>query len=191
MIASLRGRLAELDDERAVIDVQGVGYEVFLSRNTAVALEGQDTVRLLIYTHVREEAFSLFGFAQRSERELFLNLLKISGIGPKVALSVLSAARVEELVDLIDRGDVRGLSSLPKIGKKKAEQIVLQLKGHLEFVEDAAAPVARGVRQDIVSALVNLGFRSADVERIVHAMPVETEFADGVRMGLAQLALQN
>lgn len=191
MIGMLRGRVLEIKNDLAIIDVQGVGYEIHVSKNTALEIDGKELTRVFVYTHVREDNLSLFGFSTSLEKELFLNLIKINGIGPKVALTMLSATRVTDLIELIEAGDVNGLSDLPKIGKKKAEQIVLSLKGQLVFAEARTLQTSFSAKADVISALVNLGFRQTEVEKAVAQLPPETDFAAGVRRGLALLTLQS
>mgnify|MGYP000185700389 CR=1 FL=1 len=118
MIGYLRGRPTEIGAETAIIDVQGVGYELLCSQQTLFDMEDQELVQLRVYTHVREDALQLYGFYSNSEKELFLSLIKVNGIGPKMAMGILSAAAKDMLISLIEQGDVKGLSKLPKIGKK-------------------------------------------------------------------------
>ena len=122
MIAYLRGKLLEVTTDTAVIDVQGVGYETLCSGRTLDQLRMQvgQELRLWIYTHVREDALQLFGFGSRQEKEVFLSLLKVNGVGPKSALSILSGAEAEKIIGFIEAGDAKALSNLPKIGKKTA-----------------------------------------------------------------------
>ncbi len=187
MIGFLRGQVLQVDTEGAVILAGGVGYEVACAPSTLTNLEPEKSTDLFIYTQVREDAIQLYGFQSLPEKQLFLSLIKVNGIGPRSAMTILAAAGVEQIVDLINRGDAKGLSALPKVGKKTAEQIVLTLKGKLVRVEDQTKPAALSSRQAIVSALVHLGFRLADVEKAVAAMPPEIDLEAGVREGLAAL----
>lgn len=196
MIGYLKGRPAEISSESAIIDVGGVGYEVACSANTLgeIAAAAGD-VRLWVHTHVREDAISLFGFADPLEKRLFLSLLKVNGVGPKMAIKILSSGPLSSLLDMIENGDVKGLSGLPKVGKKTAEQLVLSLRGKL-VVSDDAPPKAKpgaarrfaGARAEVASALLNLGFRPADVDRVVDGLPESVEIEAGVRQGLRALA---
>lgn len=197
MIGYLKGQTVEISAEAAILDVGGVGYEVNCSANTLAELSvaGSSDARLWIHTHVREDAISLFGFAQPLEKRLFLSLLKVNGVGPKMALKILSSGPLSNLLDMIENGDVRGLSGLPKVGKKTAEQLVLSLRGKLVMSDDSA-PQAKpvggrrfaGSRAEVASALVNLGFRPQDVERVVDGLPEQIEIEAGVRQGLRALA---
>lgn len=170
-----------------VLDIRGVGYELTCSSTSISAVSGKEVVQLWVHTHVREDQISLFGFFSPSEKKLFLSLIKVNGIGPKMAIQVLSAAPFDKILKMIDDGDVKSLVALPKIGKKKAEQIVLTLKGQLVFADNSSPGSSFVARADIVSALVNLGFRLTDVEKTVDQMPKETDLQAGVRQGLAAL----
>lgn len=163
MIAHLRGRLLSKSPNEAVIECAGVGYGVTISVATFTSLpaEGAET-SLHIYTHVREDQLALFGFAETQEKRLFEKLLTISGIGPKLAITVLSGIAADRLVTAIRSGDHASLTKIPGIGKKTAERVVLELKDKLD---DMAVPVAdaSGVHRgpagdDVLSALVNLGY---------------------------------
>jgi len=163
MIAHLRGRLLSKSPNEAVIDCAGVGYGVTISVATFTSLPAEGTeTSLHIYTHVREDQISLFGFAETQEKRLFEKLLTISGIGPKLAITVLSGIAADRLVTAIRSGDHASLTKIPGIGKKTAERVVLELKDKLD---DMAVPVAdsSGVHHgpagdDVLSALVNLGY---------------------------------
>jgi len=171
--------------DSAVIDVAGVGYEVFCSQNTLNEWTPGAEIRVLCWTYVREDALTLFGFSSSEEKEFFLSLNKVNGIGPKMALKILSGAPFEKVIEMIEQEDVAGLSRLPKVGKKTAEQMVLSLKGKLVFEMKAGVP--SGPRQEIMSALVNLGFKMADVQRVVGQLSSEVSLEEGVKTGLAAL----
>ena len=166
MIARLRGKLAEKEPARVVIDVGGVGYEVFIPTTTFTAMPNAGAeVSLDIHTHVREDALTLYGFSSRQERRVFERLISISGIGPKLAVTILSGGSVEGLVGAIRRGDLARLTSIPGVGKKTAERIVVELKDKLqEFTEEPAKPV---VETDVLSALENLGYSRPMAEAAV------------------------
>jgi holliday junction DNA helicase RuvA len=162
MIAHLRGVLLVKSPNRAVVECAGVGYEVAISVATFSALpaEGAET-RLHIYTRVAEDALALFGFAEIAEKHLFEKLLTISGIGPKLAITVLSGIDASRLVTAIRGGDHAALVRIPGIGKKTAERVVLELKDKLDDLATApveTAPSFGGVGEDALSALVNLGY---------------------------------
>ena len=190
MIAHLRGEVLQIDTEFAIIDVGGVGYEVFCSTNSLEKLTQGASVQLSIHTHVREDAFVLYGFGTKNEKELFLSLIKVNGVGPKLAMKILSGTTIENFLHLIEDGDVKGLSQLPKVGKKTAEQLILALKGKLEFSGDAGGSKkpSAGTTREIFSALVNLGFRENEVQQIVQEFPEGIAFEEGVRRGLSHLS---
>jgi len=187
MVAYLQGSIIESSIDTLVLNVNGGGYEVHCSATTLSDVAGEELVKLWIHTHVREDQFQLFGFSHQTEKKLFLSLNSISGIGPKMALKILSGTTIENLVQMIEEGDVKALTALPKIGKKTAEQIILSLKGQLVLDEGSASAVKFAARADIVSALVNLGFRSNEVEAVVAVMPRNMDVQQGIREGLAKL----
>ncbi|ALA56787.1 Holliday junction branch migration protein RuvA [Nitrospira moscoviensis] len=170
MIAFLTGRLAFKSPTHLTLDVQGVGYEVHIPLSTYYALPNLDeTTALNIHTHLREDAIQLFGFLSQAEKESFLLLTTVSGIGPKLALSVLSSLSVTDLLSAIQSEDVDKLSTVPGIGKKSAGRIALELKDkvgkiHLPGASRAVADQSDlgGPYEDAWSALVNLGYRPQD-----------------------------
>jgi len=165
MISSLRGVLAEKHPNRVTIDVGGVGYDVTIPVSTFSALHDVgSTATLLIHTHVREDALALFGFATVAEKGLFEKLIGVSGIGPSLAIKVLSGLAAEQLIQSIRGGLVEQLVRIPGVGKKTAERMVLELKDKLDLIGIgiAAAPMAANtkidpVESDVISALTNLG----------------------------------
>jgi len=174
MIAHLRGLLLTKSPNQIIVECAGVGYEVAISVTTFSALPGEGAqVALHIYTNVREDQIALFGFAEIEEKRLFEKLLTISGIGPKLAITVLSGISAERLVTAIRGGDHATLTRVPGIGKKTAERVVLELKDKLE---DMAVPVAAGsvthhgpAGDDAISALVNLGYQRPVAQKAVEA----------------------
>ena len=172
MIAFLRGSVLEKQPQRLVIDVNGVGYEVLVPVSTYfdAAEPGSDTlITLHVHTHVREDALQLFGFASRFELDLFTRLIGISGIGPKLALAVLSGIEPAELVRAVRSQNIARLTSIPGIGKKTAERIGLELKDRLPEAMTASEPATLGpadqVRADLLSALANLGYPRPAAEK--------------------------
>jgi holliday junction DNA helicase RuvA len=174
VIAHLRGRIFEKQPNRVVVDVGGVGYQVFVPLSTFYVVgEPGGEVALRIYTHVREDALALYGFATVLEQDLFERLIGISGIGPKLALAVLSGIEPPDLVQAIDRADVGRLTGIPGVGKKTSERIVLELKDRLPRISRTAAGTAISelepapLRDDLLSALVNLGYHRPLAEKAV------------------------
>lgn len=193
MIGYLKGNVLEVGLETVILEVNGVGYELACPGQILqdMATHRDTTQELWVYTHVREDALQLFGFSSADEKEFFLTLLKINGVGPKMALSILSGASIEQIMTMIEAEDVKALTQLPKVGKKTAEQMVLALKGKLVLSArpdgKKAAPSSQNL-QLITSALVNLGYKLADVERAMIEFPRDMEVQEGVRRGLQVLA---
>jgi len=163
MIGQLRGRLSDKRPNQILVDVGGVGYIVAVPLSTYAALgELHTEVTLLIHTHVREDAFSLFGFVSAREKHFFEMLLSASGVGPSLALKILSGMSVEELVPAIRNSDLTRLTKIPGVGRKTAERMVVELRDKLDAVtvekERPAPSSPAGVEADVVSALVNLGY---------------------------------
>ena len=169
MIGQLRGRLAEKRPNQVLIDVGGVGYLVLVPLSTYAALgELHTEVSLLIHTHVREDALALFGFVSAREKHFFELLLSASGVGPTLALKILSGMSTEELIPAIRGNDLGRLTKIPGVGRKTAERIVVELKDKLEAVaiETVTPTLASpaGVEADVVSALINLGYDTRAAE---------------------------
>ncbi len=194
MISYLRGKILGIDPESVTLDVNGVGYEVAVSAIAKEKLFAQERVELFIYTAVREDAITLYGFQSSSEKHLFLTLIKVNGVGPKLAMNILSGAPVERILQMIEAEDVKALTQLPKVGKKTAEQLILSLKGKLPQLESTPTKTSNarigfvGIKSDILSALMNLGFKSPDIESVVQGLPSDVAFEEGVRKSLASLA---
>jgi len=172
VIAHLRGRILEKHPNRVVVDVNGVGYDVSVPLSTFYGLgDAGAEVALRVHTHVREDALALYGFATALEQDLFERLISVSGIGPKLALAVLSGIEPAELMSAIERSDVARLTRIPGVGKKTSERVVLELKDHLPRVQPAAAeaPVPSAVRDDVISALLNLGYHRPLAEKAAAA----------------------
>jgi Holliday junction DNA helicase RuvA len=198
MIAHLRGRLLEKHPNRIIVDVQGVGYEAHVPLSTFYEMpEPGGEITLRIHTHVREDALSLYGFATLLELQLFERLIGVSGIGPKLALAVLSGIEPNELIAAVRYGNVARLTAIPGVGKKTADRIGLELKDKLAAflpVEGAASvPVSAGesLRTDVLSALINLGYHRPLAERALDAaMKSATagSFEQTLKLALRELA---
>jgi len=197
MIAFLRGRVLDKFPNRIILDVSGVGYEVHVPLSTYYEIgEAGSDVSLRVHKHVREDTLKLFGFLTPLEQLLFERLIGISGIGPKLAVSVLSGIDSRELVVAVQRADVARLTRIPGVGKKTAERIVLELKDRLKDV--APAPEAEGaqpstgdrLRNDLISALENLGYHRPLAEKAVdasHKSDGGATFEDALRSALREL----
>jgi Holliday junction DNA helicase RuvA len=185
MIALLRGELAYKSVDHVIVDTGGVGYRLFIPLSTFYALPDTGEVRLLVHTHVREDALLLFGFFTAAEREMFTTLIGISGIGPKLALNILSHIPVPELQVAILAGDIKRLSALPGIGKKTAERLILELRDKIGTVTGLSAGQAQLAPKsgrapadslaDVLSALVNLGYKDTQARKVLETMEVTAE----------------
>ena len=173
MIAHISGILAQKIPGEAIIDVGGIGYQVFIPLNVFYGLpEIGAAVTLQIYTHVREDALHLFGFQDPAEKQLFLLLLGVSGIGPKLAVNILSGIPTQELSRALKEGDQVRLVAIPGVGRKLAERMIVELKDRFATLAPAGAESAKadGSSQlllDAVSALVNLGYKRPEAEKMV------------------------
>ena len=195
MIAHLRGTLLEKHPNQAIVEAAGVGYDVTIPVSTFTLLpEANAEVRLRIHTHVREDAISLFGFLTIEEKLVFERLITVSGIGPKLAIAVLSGLPVDRLVGAIRGGDLNSLTKIPGVGKKTAERIVLELRDKLDGIGGAPSTAAQpreaavsALEQDVISALLNLGCTRVAAEAAVkkaRAMGVPEEFETMFRKSL-------
>jgi Holliday junction DNA helicase RuvA len=172
MIARLVGQLARKSPEALVVDVHGVGYRVMVSLNAFAALpdEGGE-VELAIHTHLRENALELFGFVGDEEKALFTALITVSGVGPRMALNILSGLPAADLRDALATGNVNRLVAIPGIGKRTAERLIVELQDRVrKLAATAPADGAGPLDAEAVSALVNLGYRAPDAERAVRAV---------------------
>jgi Holliday junction DNA helicase RuvA len=183
VIAHIRGQILSKAPNAVVIECGGVGYELAISVATFTDLGAQGSeARLHVHTHVREDALALFGFSELAEKRLFERLLTISGIGPKLAITVLSGISAERLVGAIRAGDHATLTKIPGIGKKTAERVVLELKDKLDDMqgftpEAAAAPSPGSVADDVLSALVNLGYPRPVAQKAVETAAKDANVA--------------
>ena len=179
MIALLTGQIVFKSIDHVIVEVGGVGYRLFIPLSSFYSLPEQGTARFFVHTHVREDALLLYGFCTPEEKELFLLLLSVSGVGPKLALNILSHSPVSGLQEALADGDVKRLSSLPGIGKKTAERLILELK---EKVDKLATPprskatVAAGKTatsfDDALSALINLGYKESQARKVLETLEI-------------------
>ena len=200
MIASLTGQLAFKAPTHLVLDVHGVGYEVLIPLSTYYGLPNLgESTSLSVHTHVREDAIQLFGFLTSQEKDAFVLLTSVSGVGPKLGLSLLSALPVTALVLAIQSGDVEKLTTVPGIGTKSAGRLVLELKDKVEKLHTGAASAREGLRQgqdatfdDALSALVNLGYRPQDAKEALKQVKTSNAesivLKDMIRESLKELA---
>ena len=196
MIGYLQGNLLKTAPDRLLLDVQGVGYEVHIPLSTYYEIEKRGTagVALYIHTHLREDGIALFGFWTEREKLLFEKLIGVTGIGPRLARVILSGMPPEDLLTALATGDLGRLGTIPGVGKKTAERMILELRDKMrelaaELPETAAA--AAPADQDVVSALVNLGYKSVQAERAVaeaRKEKPEAAFHDLLRASLGRLS---
>ena len=189
MIGRLRGLLIEKRPPRLLVECHGVGYEVDAPMTTIWALP-ELNAEVILHTHlvVREDAQSLYGFATLAERELFQSLLKVSGVGAKMALSVLSGMQVDEFVSSVQRGDATRLTALPGIGKKTAERLIVEMRDRVSdwavsgavVVSLPGAPPATDAVADAVSGLIALGYKPQEASRLVNAIDTEGKANDAI-----------
>ena len=195
MIAQLRGTLEDKRPNQVLVDVGGVGYLVHIPLSTFYALgDLHSGVTLLIYTHVREDVIALYGFLTAREKQLFELLISASGVGPVLALKILSGMSVDDLVPAVRAGDLARLTRIPGVGRKTAERMIVELRDKLEAVEvpeEARHPVAAtGAAGDVVSALLNLGYDQRAAEQAVEhtrKQGVPEKFEDLLRSALQSL----
>lgn len=197
MIAWLKGRLVEKQPTRLIVDVHGVGYDVAVPVSTFYAAgEPGAEIELRVHTHVREDALALYGFMTAFELSVFERLISTSGIGPKLGLSVLSGIDATDFVGAVQRNDVTRLTRIPGVGKKTAERICLELKDKLPAMPETPsdAPVAAApdvMRDDLVSALVNLGYHRSAVDKVLDKLLAGADrprFASALRAALKELS---
>lgn len=193
MIARLFGRIADKHPNRLIVDVAGVGYDVQVPLSTYyVTSDVGGEMALRIHTHVREDQLSLYGFATDLELTMFEKLIAVSGIGPKVALSVLSGIEPRDLVGAIQRNDLARLTAIPGVGKKTAERICVELRDRLpKAVEATRVSAEDSLREDLVSALANLGYHRQAIEKALDKLLAGksgARFEDVLRAALKDLS---
>ena len=190
MIAKLRGKLDHKAPGEVIVDVGGVGYQLFTALSVFYRLpEVGEPVTLLVYTHVREDTLQLFGFFDPAEKQAFMLLTGVSGIGPRLALNILSGMAAGELLGALRDGDVARLVTIPGVGKRLADRMIVELRDRIDTLPDTVPATAAdpGIRGDALSALVNLGYRRADAERAVRqvlsegAAELETVLKEALR----------
>lgn len=190
MIGRLHGKLIEKTPPQVLVDVGDVGYEVDVPMSTFCNLPAEGSeITLLTHFIVREDAQLLYGFATAAERQTFRALIRISGVGPRIALAVLSGMSTQDLADAVEQGNATLLTRVPGIGKKTADRLVLELKGKL--AGNAFAPAggaASAAQADILSALMALGYSEREAQASVRALPAEVTVSEGIRLALKALA---
>ena len=168
MIGYLKGKILSAKPTKILLDVNGVGYLVNISINTFEKINGQETVSLYIYTSVKEDAITLFGFSSESEKDMFEILISVNGIGPKIALSILSGIRIDDLKNAIRTSNISRIIAVPGIGRKTAERLVLELKSKVDHIaEEGTAEIPFSIKNEAVAALTTLGYNSKTAEKVV------------------------
>lgn len=188
MIGYLHGEVMEVNTDHVILNVNGVGYEILCTLDTLSRMLLGEVVSFYTYTHVREDVLQLFGFLQTEEKQFFLSLLKVNGVGPKMAIAMMSGAPALTIMEFIENEDIKALSKLPKVGKKKAEQMVLTLKGKLVLGKEAGGVAVSGSSKEVTSALINLGFKPPQVDEVVKKLDPNMDVQEGVRWALSQLS---
>lgn len=166
MYEYIKGQVVDIYDDKVILECNGIGYAIFISINTMSDLSnGSDNAQLYIHEHIREDEMSFYGFSNRNERQIFKDLISVSGIGPKVALGILSKFRVDELLKYISLGDEKALSTAPGVGKKTANRMILELQDKFSKLaiidqhhETDYIPIENGIREDAIAALMSLGY---------------------------------
>lgn len=186
MIGSLAGKLQARQDDTIILNVGGVGFRVRVSANTAAGLGGVGSeTQLFTHLRVREDELSLYGFANEEELRLFETLMTVSGVGPKVALSVLAAAPIGTLKLALAEGNIDALTVVPGIGKKTAQRLVLELKGKIDVTDLADVGEISPLDKDVIDALINLGYSAAEATRAARAVSSRAKtLEDRLRMAL-------
>lgn len=193
MIAYLKGTLINKTPSQIIIDTGGVGYRASIPLSTYFRLgEVGESAEILVYTHLTDDALALFGFSTPEEKEMFLKLISISGIGPKLAMNILSGIEPQELAEAVKRTDVARITMVPGIGKKTALRIAMELQDKLEKKEKVLTAKGSEEKEDLISTLLNMGFRRSEVERVVDrtltAFPADAGFEKLLRECLKRLA---
>jgi len=195
MIGRLNGKVAECGPDAVILDVHGVGYRLEVPLSTYYEIEkiaSAEAVTLQVRTYVRDDRITLYGFWSERERDLFERLISVSKIGPKVALGILSGLPVDELLAALASGDIVRLSRIPRVGKKTAERLVLELKDKVADLTLGATPVvAASESDDLVMALLGLGYKRREAEpaaRAVHEQADEAPFHEQLRLALGRLS---
>ncbi len=182
MIARLSGELAYKALDHVIIDTGGVGYRLFIPLSTFYALPDHGPVTLHVHTHVKEDALNLYGFLEQDEKSMFSLLIGVSGVGPKLAVNILSNIPAGDLREALSAGDVKRLSAVPGIGKKTAERLILELRDKVEASAGGPATAAQAAESprsqphdDALSALVNLGYKESQARKVLEALEAPPE----------------
>lgn len=179
MINFIEGMIEELASDHIIISTNGIGFKVY-TPNPYVFKEGEKS-KVYLYNHIREDEYSLYGFKEKNERDLFLRLINVKGLGPKVALPILATGSVDGVIDAIDRENILYLQKFPKVGEKLARQIILDLKGKL--VSKTDTPV---INEELTEVLESLGYKKPDIKKIIgsvdNTLPIEDQIKEALKL---------
>ncbi len=181
MFNYIKGQVVENGSNYITVDNQGIGYKIFVANPFSFSLN--EEVKVHIYAYIREDEFSLYGFKEENEKDLFLRLINVKGLGPKMALPMLATGSVAGIIDAIDRENILYLTKFPKIGEKVARQIILDLKGKLA----ATLEVTPSANDEVVEALTSLGYKSADVKKVLPKLDTTLKLEDQIKEALKLL----
>ena len=188
MIASLAGNIIHLDLNYCILDVHGVGYEVFMPSRTLQTLTLQQDLFIFVYTHVREDQLKLFGFETLEEKKLFTLMLDVSGVGPKVAMSILSASNLGKIETAISKADVAFFSKIKGLGKKTAQKIIIELKSKLGSLQDLdLSQETEQFKPDVVEVLESFGFNKKDIYPVLEKLDQKLSEDQMIKLALQQL----
>ena len=191
MIGYLTGKIISTKPTQVILDVNGVGYRVNISINTFEKISEKETVSLFIYTNVKEDSITLYGFFTQSEKEMFELLISVSGIGPKVSLGILSGIVVDDLKDAIANGNISRLIAIPGIGRKTAERVVLELRNKVDTIKADGITKEKSAKDEAVAALATLGYQRQLAEKVVRDLLSENSnysLEELIRKALAGLS---
>lgn len=181
MFSFIKGTVVETEKNYITLENQGIGYQIFVANPFSFLIDSEQTI--YIYTHIREDEFSFYGFHSLEEKDLFLRLINVKGLGPKMALPMLALGSVAGIMDAIDRENVLYLTKFPKIGEKIARQIILDLKGKLASKED----ISTNGLEEVVEVLESLGYKGADIKKILPKLNRDEKLEDQIKSALQLL----
>ena len=186
MIGYIKGAIISKSNKALLVDTGGVGYELFVPKNLVSAQKKGSSISLWVYTHLKQDSLELYGFSSAKEKELFLSLLKVKGIGPKMALQVLSSCALENFIRMIKEENIKALSALPKIGKKMAQQIVLSLKDQVSDVFIGSGSKSP-YREQLFYSLEKLGFQPSEIREAMEKIKWKEDLKKDLQQALALL----
>ncbi|WP_026487490.1 Holliday junction branch migration protein RuvA [Caldanaerobius polysaccharolyticus] len=186
MLDYIKGKVIEVDDESVVVEASGVGYRLFVSSITSKEIKVGDTTKLYVYLYLRENEMRLFGFYDRNERKVFKSLISVSGIGPKVALNILSKYTPSQMLAFIATGDFTSIMSVPGVGKKTAQRLIVELKDRVNK-EELGVSFIEDKTSDVVQALMALGYSKDEISRVLKKIE-GLDIDDAIKMALKELS---